>query len=122
MRGQTGKHIVHERGDLLVRRVKDFPDAVDERGNDQGQCMIERDVRKLVHDGVEQITEAVQKSPRLPHVHGEIAPPCRTTAPLGSILPCSWLYWSDFCNWLQKTICVINIRIYDFHRHFRCGE
>ena len=26
--------------------------------------------------------ENVQKSPRLPHVHGEIAPPCRTTAPL----------------------------------------
>jgi len=27
----------------------------------------------------------VQKSPRLPHVHGEIAPPCRTTAPLHKI-------------------------------------
>ena len=58
MRGQAGKHIVHDRGDLLVRRVKDFTDAVDERGNDWGQCMIERDVRKLVRDGVEQIAEA----------------------------------------------------------------
>ena len=27
----------------------------------------------------------LQKSPRLPHVHGEIAPPCRTTAPLHKI-------------------------------------
>ena len=58
MRGQAGKHIIHERGYLLVRRVENLPDAVDERGNNQGKRMIERDVRKLVHDGVEQITEA----------------------------------------------------------------
>ena len=32
----------------------------------------------------------VQKSPRLPHVHGEIAPPCRTTAPLHKITENLW--------------------------------
>ena len=53
MLGQAGKHIIHERGDLLVRRVKDFTDAVNKRGNNQGKRVIERDVRKLVHDGVE---------------------------------------------------------------------
>ena len=58
MLGQAGKHVVHERGDLLVRRVEDFPDAVDERGNDQGKSVIERDVRKLVHDSVEEIAKA----------------------------------------------------------------
>ena len=58
MLGQAGKHIVHDRGNLLVRCVENLPEAVDKRGNDQGQSVIERDVRKLVHDGVEQIAEA----------------------------------------------------------------
>ena len=56
---QSGKYIVHESGDLLVRRVEDFMDTVDERVHDEAERVIERDVRKIVHDGVEEITEAL---------------------------------------------------------------